>query len=274
MLNPVENFHIYSKDAEKAWSLFSADSPQKFFRTMTEGLPQGTRLELSLNPNGTLEYLKYGCGNENKDFYFYNFFGSNYADYLKAHVYRSLQGKGIGRIINGHLFRLYQKIDMRNIIIEAHAIGVYAHARTGFVPTQESWDILREHIGRRLDFIEQNPSRQDGRLPSSYIDTLCKVLASDDPKSYWFIVDQEYPYFGTSLGKVLTLNFPLRPEDIQLVRPMPWTREECAWGGSLNMKDPDCIRRFEAYLYADKGQKPAVQQKPTPRQPAALGVPR
>ena len=274
--DPAEHFHM-DDETRKAWPLFSSDSPEKFFREMTEGLLKGTQLHLVLYPDGDLKSITYNYNfnshfDRGEEFYsFQRHFSNGRAFHAGASVSGNLQGKGIGKIVNAHLFELYKKIGIKDINIAADFIGAYAWARLGFVPTQKSWDEIKESIGKRLDFIEAHPSQKDGPLPSRYVDILRKALAADDPKSLWFIVDQETSYYGTTLGKLLTLPLDILPKSFpkEKSQRISWGLKNFIWSGLLDMQDPDCVIRFKAYLYADKKPGPVFQKKP-----AILGVTR
>lgn len=151
---------------------------------------------------------------------------------------------------------------MKKIGMWANYMGAYAWARIGFMPEQKDWNSLKDELGKRLDFIEQHPPQKEGLLPYTYIDALRKALASDDPKSYWFIVDQEHSCYGTSLGKLLTLPLKELPESFSRPGAEAGLRSELTWHGFLDLNDSDCARRFEACMKPDIKRSPAPRQKP------------
>ena len=264
---PSGTIRLLGEQTEKAWPLFSpAATPEEFYRRMTAGLPEGTNLIVVLNKDGTPKQLGYGYADGNRAFDFVRKFDGAHVDHENAGVSASLQKEGISKTVNGHLFRLYQEIGIEKITMSAAFIGTYAWARVGFVPEQDDWNKLRYQIGKRLDYLEQNPSPQEGPLPYKYVDALRGALKSDDPKNFWFIVDQGYPYYGTSMGKLLTLDIEDLPEKIPRDKKAKIAFLSCSgWLGSLDMKDPDCVQRFEAYIYEGKSRNPSLRKKPASR---------
>ena len=90
------------------------------------------------------------------------------------------------------------------------------------------------------------------------------INIEDDPKTLWFIVDQEHKYCEISLGKVLTLPVDGLPNKIGFDE----TYKKLEWKGTLDMKDPDCINRYQAYLFSDESNKPSPKNKPSQKQSA------
>jgi len=240
-----------------AWPLFSPDrSPADVYQELTAGLPENTQLTLGIKQTGQLEYIEY----RNDGFFSNHYILGSSALYSKAEVEPSAQGKGISATINDHLFDLYKKIGIEEMCVNAADVGVYAWARAGFVPKQETWmNIIRPEAHARFAFLQEHPHPNDPPLSHSTISALKTALASDDAKSFWTIVDQTSPCHGTTLGKALSL--PL----IELPRNFP--AENMArhgagnldvWYGTLDMQDPDCTGRFSA-----KGS-PAAPLAPVP----------
>jgi hypothetical protein len=257
---------LMGEGTKKAWPLFTSQSPAEFYRALTQGLPEGTTLDVELALDGKLKSLIYDYRQGEDSFSFERDFRKNTVSHTGASVSASLQKQGIGRIVNGNLFRFYQKAGMNKITLSAGDVGAYAWARTGFAPSAASWKKLRESIGQRLDFIEGHPP-PEGPLPHAYVSGLRKALSSDEPKSLWFLVDQEYPCYGTSMGKLLTLPFNRLPEEFPSAKAREENVDNCLnWGGALDMKDRDCVQRFEAYVQA------APSQKPSPRKPVLAGA--
>jgi hypothetical protein len=257
---------------QKAWPLFakkfSQGTPQEFYTKMTKGLPPQTELGVLLNEDGSLKFLRYICNSKDDPaktfFQFYYPFSGTSVSSAGAEVQPALQEMGISRTVNNNIIGLCFETGMQEAQISADGIGIYAWARIGFVPTRDSWNKLRERIEERLKFFEESPSPQDGPLPHEYVDAIHKVLASDDPKSYWFIVDQEYPYYGTSLGKLLTLDAFDLPNNIpwdQAALKMLEDFDDLELAASFNINDPDCAKRLAAYLTPDQQAKPSVQSK-------------
>jgi len=274
-----------NEEAQKAWPAFSEKfslgTPEKFYRAMTEGLPRGTELKVNFDRYGDLNSVNYNFKDGEDRFSFMRDFVGPYVTHLHADVSPGLRGSGIGRIVNGHLFRLYQKIGIKRIDLYANDLGSYVWARSGFVPSPESWAVLQEHVGRRLDFFEK-----EAKLPYGCVKALRAALSSADPKSFWFIVDQQYPCYGAALGKLLTF-----PAD-KLPKEIPWPKPEkrlhfpglktkkdikdikdvIIWGGTADLKDPACLHRMIAYLFPEGRVQPFLQSKPSACQPSARGA--
>ena len=251
-----------------AWKKFTPDTPAGFYADMTRGLPSGTKIELRLKDDGEFKKIEYTHN---------HFFYSRYKDepgivyHGGAEVHSRHQRSGITRQVNKNLFGFYKKQGIKSVEIHAGEVGAYTWARTGFVPSLKSWKGLAGSIGDRLDFLTGH-STPENSLPEDYVKTLRSVLQNDDPKNFWFIVDQRYECYGQPLGKLLTLEwkegfvppaFP-KTDDPRLARAL-------CWAGQLDMQDPDCVARMEAYCNtAPAVSKPVVKkEKAYGRQPQA-----
>jgi len=225
----------FSCDGE--WEKFSPQqSKEDFYKEMTEGLPRGTKIEMTLN-KGRLGDFSYRYARGKKHFAFSRVFADKSVYHNSAKVSLALQSQHIARTVNRNLFRLYARLGIEEAVIAANEIGVYAWARIGFVPDKNAWlGPLRKKIGERLDYLERNPSRKTGPLPKKYIATLRKALKSEDPKMFWFIVDQQLEYYGMPMGKLLTLPNPL------------FSGKDLSYNGTFKMKDPESVNRFNAYV--------------------------
>lgn len=269
--------------APGAWEIYAAKhglgTGEEFYRAMTKGLPEGTLLDLWFGAGGELNLIRYLYNDIKGYFCFSRKIAGGEAGHINASVSSELRGHGIATTVNRNLFRLYQKTNVTQLKLSAVDIGIYTWARCGFVPDMIGWDNIRRHVGARLDFLERIPPTE-GALPKKYIEALRESLKSDDPKTYWFIVDQQYKCYGTSLGKMLTLHAEFLPENI------PWSkarkrlafsrakykglediRASATWSGEADLTDPDVRHRMKAYLF------PQAKAQPSPRRKIKASLP-
>jgi hypothetical protein len=206
-------------------------TPEALLEKLTEGLPQaGTALHISYTPGTrSLHFTLKNDYSRNKNFQFSRSIQMDRksAYHGGAGVSDAWEKRGIAARSNANFIALYQALGVTRIGITAGHTGAYAWGRLGFVPEEtRSWPLLKKDIGARLDALEAEPPRE-GPLSEVCVRFLRAMLASDDPKSLWAIVDQETPCNGSTLGKVL------------LIGNM--------WEGTLDLADPDCLTRINAY---------------------------
>lgn len=252
-----------------AWGRFTTKTRDDFYRDLTRNLPPGTDVHLNLADNGCLSDLtlrKTNLVTCKDDFYFNRSEDEDKTVYHGgAAVARRFQQKGIARAVNRNLFELYKEMGVRRVDISVGQIGVYAWARAGFVPSRKSWPTLREHLNDRLDFIAAHPGPEGG-LPTAYLETLKTALREDNPKVYWFVVDQRYRCHGVALGKLMTLNWHSLDVTGLAVPAEKAGREklcrEAGWGGQFDLADPDCVARMETYCNPSaKSAEPMIRKE-------------
>jgi hypothetical protein len=140
---------------------------------------------------------------------------------------------------------------VKKIKVHATMSGAYAHARAGFVPESAGWtgwSDLRHGIARRLAFLESCPP-PEGALSRDVVSELKSVLAGDDPRGLWRVVDRREPCWGTTLGKALTMPVPDLPGAFpRLAARLSGAPDSFTWRGTLAMDDPACMARHAAYI--------------------------
>ena len=268
-----------SSGEQEVWNVFSdryldGCGHQDFYKNMTRDLPEETNVRLHINNRGELTrlYILYSEGSD-KRFSFNRSFKGKKVSHISADVV-GMQDRGVSKIANRNLFNFYLQCGLEKASIKVGDIGVYAWGRVGFVPNSNGWNNIKYLVEKRLDFLEANPSVEDGPLPNSLVEPIRKVLSSPDAKNYWFIVDQEYSYHGLSLGKLLTLPIDKLPEKIldiydfdgdfnddcyevnEFENPDYDTfegsfQERADWSGSFDLSSSsDSMKRFNAYIEA------------------------
>lgn len=86
------------------------------------------------------------------------------SDYFKIHDDK--QGGGIGKKLLAANVEMYQKLGLEKVDVHANIdVGGYAWARYGYVPTQRSWDELRDKL---LDKLDRGSARSGGYTPESW----------------------------------------------------------------------------------------------------------
>jgi hypothetical protein len=146
------------------------------------------------------------------------------------HAYFTLpdkdQSSGIARSFLKDSMDLYKNLDVDRITLQANIdVGGYAWAKYGFIPSQTSWDELRDGMKAQLHFTKQNYD------PNTVAD-LMVVFDNPNPKSLWDIADMTVvePLLGEkeNLGKKFLLG--------------------AGWSGVLDMHDMESMTRFSSYV--------------------------
>lgn len=183
-------------------------SPSDFHEMVTGG--HGGRLQVSSDPYGKMRVFS---DNPDLPFKFARVldfddgFVSN--DYFK--VNSGQQGASIGKDVLLGQAALYEQSGLFNgMKTRANLdVGGYAWAKYGYVPSQSSWDNIRQYA--RYMQVSDPTERQAVR----------RILSSDDPKAMWALADSKH-------GKDLLLG--------------------SSWDGMLHFRDPEAMRRFRTYL--------------------------
>jgi GNAT superfamily N-acetyltransferase len=122
------------------------------------------------------------------------------------------QGSGIGKKLLAGNVAMYQKLGIEKVGLIANSeVGAYAWAKYGFVPTPNQWGFFADTTRTMLPVLV--PARDQARVRS--------LIRDPDPKTIWELADSKY-------GKKLLLGH--------------------SWEGALNLKDPEAMRRFRAYV--------------------------
>ena len=76
-----------------------------------------------------------------------NFYRDKAGDLVASHDGFVIQGGGIGKKVLQSQFDEYERMGVTKVKVHANIdVGGYAWARFSFVPTQRSWDSLRESL--------------------------------------------------------------------------------------------------------------------------------
>jgi hypothetical protein len=74
-------------------------------------------------------------------------FAANKAESAYFKIYDEDTGKGVGKEMLAHNVAFYQKMGLDSVEVHANIdVGGYAWAKYGYVPTQDSWDTLRDDL--------------------------------------------------------------------------------------------------------------------------------
>lgn len=149
------------------------------------------------------------------------------------------QGVGVAKSILRDQVDLYKKMDLDYVKLTADVdIGSYAWGKYGFLPhTDESWQSLARYLKMELSKLSSM-----GRMPGTVVNDLKTILSDPDRHALWDFVD--YP------SKI-----PIGILGSKTSKPLKWSQKlilDTPWEGSLNLKNPDAMRKF--YDYANKGQ--------------------
>lgn len=87
------------------------------------------------------------------------------------------QGKDVGKQVFGNQLDLYDHLGIKKVSVSAGlSVGGYAWARYGFVPSQSSWDRIRE-----------SAKTQAYRFPADVAARIRVVADNPDPRSVWVL---------------------------------------------------------------------------------------
>ena len=126
------------------------------------------------------------------------------------------------------------------------------------MPVSEDWDKFRALTSARLEVLRRHPCPKQGPIDDKYYNALNAALNNDDPKCLWFIVDQGYEYYGTTMGKLLTVDLKTLTahgaDNLDLIartliaRGTPDACDAFGWNGGMMMDDSEACARIGAYL--------------------------
>jgi hypothetical protein len=135
----------------------------------------------------------------------------------------SPEGKGYGKRLLRNCIEIYRGCGIRKVTVYAGLeLGPYVWGRIGFIPTQASWDSLRQTIRSNLDEIHN-------LVPNNRFTEICEDLDDSDPYTLWTIVDDQFE-LGPSerLAKKLLKN--------------------ASWNGYLDLENKAQLDRLSRYL--------------------------
>ena len=149
----------------------------------------------------------------------------------------SFQGEGIGKYLLQRHIDTYNKLGINNVKLTANIdIGGYAWAKYGFVPNKWGWSsVASKARGRAQNLLKS------GEIDKDTYDSVKQLTLSDDPRSIHDLSDLSQRVNTdedgeTTLGKALLLGQ--------------------SWDGQLNLKDPDSMARFNAYIKKGSNNPP------------------
>jgi hypothetical protein len=121
--------------------------------------------------------------------------------------------RGAGKQVMRSQFNLYRKLGIARVNVTAGMdVGAYAWARYGFVPTSESWNMLRQELSGAL---------QDIHASKDVVSRVSEALSSDNPQGIWEIAD-------SSIGKKLLIS--------------------SEWDGTLSLHNVNQMSRLRKYV--------------------------
>lgn len=127
----------------------------------------------------------------------------------------------------------YRQLGLSHVDVNAGLDrGGYAWARYGFVPSQESWDVLRAALRARVN----EPSLD---LAPAERRALLDLLGNSEPRTIWTIADNRTP--AVINGQPLMFRGKPVPLGNHLLSGTNWS-------GSLDLNDASVMRRFYDYV--------------------------
>lgn len=257
----MHNLPVFIGDTHEYWQHSSLPAPHEFHAQMTKGLPTGTRLEVDMNPNGTLKAFdfRYDDYKNREHFRFKNKFDGDRVIHYEHEASESIQGQGLSKALHRNLFPFYQQQGFAEVSLSAEKLGIFSHHRLGFVPNADKpeWAQQVERMKTRIDFMEAHPSQTEDQLTAPYFSMLRETCQEYDPKCMWSLVDQKSLYQGIPVGKVLT--FPRQSMPIGFPRALADSvnfPDHFPFNSRLDMKDDACLARLDGYLFA--GEEPIL----------------
>ncbi len=253
------SFIIDPQVAEKLQSITHGHAT-RLYSGLKKDLPPETRIRLTGIGIPNVFFVQFSYKHPSDATRYFSFtrsinLNSKHAYHAKARVSDDMHKSGTARIVNQNMVRFYRLIGVETVSANATGIGVYAWARMGFIPYNEEWQSMRQVITRRLDYLEAHPPAE-GPLSLKTVDRLRTLLASNEPKSFWQIVDDQTICDGEALGKVLTLE-----DEVLCNRVYGPSFEPLKWAGALHLNDAACMQR----LQQSTGIKPEPYQRPVIR---------
>jgi hypothetical protein len=247
-----------SKTTKKAWPQTGLPPLDDFYREMTEGLPEGTRLHVETTRTGRLKKLSYEFGEVGdpgeKYFYFNRVFSRSgrCVEHDEDKVGHKLQRKGINRTVNAHVFRLNERIGITSAFLLAQGVGAYTQAKLGFYPDRTAVGELAPRMSDFIDWLEAHPPKGQPRLPKHFVNALRRWDERGDGRDFWFLADQALPYRGMPLGKLLTVSANHLPQDVRAaVHETGGPLDEHEWMSAVRLASPDVQVRRRAYLHGE-----------------------
>lgn len=133
------------------------------------------------------------------------------------------QGKGVLKKLLNDMSTLWEQLGVEKVTLSANIdMGAYAWGKYGWVPKQDSWDILRKN------FLPIRIAPLKGNIPDKTYTTIQTLIEMDNPKALWQLVDLTEQHNGESIGKYL-----LRGQ---------------YWQGILDINDTQAITRFKSSI--------------------------
>lgn len=227
-------------------------------KTLTKGLPENTKLNLTFNKTSEkIEFIT--LENNHSGFHFSYSFNSLANKFHSGGVVKRLQGEGISKVAQRNLFKFFIENNVDKIETAAIGLGAYAWARMGFKPTEYGWKCSRKFISDRMEKIEENLKGNFTELDREQFSKISEVIKSEDPKSIWKIVDNKSSFLACdnlSWGKALILDNKNFPEELK----SPDVGVGVYYPAEFDFEDEDCIDRAISYFYPNE-DAPKISKK-------------
>jgi hypothetical protein len=147
------------------------------------------------------------------------------------------QGSGIAKSLLANQVDLYRKMDLSFVKTSADIdVGRYSWGKYGFLPVNDSeWASLKSTLGRLVtNYV------QIGRMPQDTAAMFREILARPDRHALWRFADSPFEL----------------PAAMQIGKMKRWAQEllinSTTWSAKLDLRDPESMRRFDAYVGKSK----------------------
>ena len=165
--------------------------------------------------------------------------GRKVASHDSFELFRGKQGFGHAKDILGSQVKLWQNIGVDQVNLEANVdIGGYAWAKYGFLPGNNMWKDLSRQVGNRI--VEAG---YKGMVDATSMRLFDKVIKNPDPRAIWALADMTSPINYNPVGHKLVGVY--NPKLNTLGK---YALANTHWLGSLDLKHPEQMGRFNAYI--------------------------
>jgi len=183
-----------------AWNKFIRARPDDFFRAITEGLPEGTRVSVKIDQKGKLDVTSRleKDGKQLLEHHFTAEIKAGVASLEYIRVAGELQGRGIAKSAIANMLEFLQGIGVWRTKTEAaYDNGAFTWARFGLKPDSLHWERLKKNtLWPRLEMMRE-------QIPPDALKQIETAAASDDPSAIWLIAGQKTRIDGVPIGRLL-----------------------------------------------------------------------